>query len=128
MTALDRGNSDFSLIGYKFNMRAKLREQTGNYEQADIYSVATLLDPRYILYYNILTYFYSFSYKDAFFMDVTRAEEAKSALHSYIEAEIQPEEPVLIEKVTINEEVLQDKTGSIIGQINKRIRLERHMV
>ena len=61
-------------------------------------------------------------------MDVTNAEQAKSALHSYIEAEIQPEEPLLIEKVPINEEALQDKTGSIIGQINKRIRLERYMV
>ena len=61
-------------------------------------------------------------------MDVTNAEQAKSALHSYVEAEIQPEEPLLIEKVPINEEALQDKTGSIIGQINKRIRLERHMV
>ena len=61
-------------------------------------------------------------------MDVTNAEQAKSALHSYIEAEIQPEEPLLIEKVPINEEALQDKTGSIIGQINKRIWLEGHMV
>ena len=56
-------------------------------------------------------------------MDVTNAEQAKSVLHSYLEAEIQPEEPVLVEKVSMNEEPLEDKTGSIIGQINKRIRL-----
>ena len=49
MTALDRGNADFGLIGYKFNMRAKLREKTCEYEGLDIYSVATLLDPRYAL-------------------------------------------------------------------------------
>ena len=52
MTALDRGNSDFGLLGYKFNMRAKLREQTCSYEEKDIYSVATLLDPRYVLYFD----------------------------------------------------------------------------
>ena len=61
-------------------------------------------------------------------MDVTNAEQAKSALHSYLEAEIQPEEPVLVEKVSMNEEPLEDKTGSIIGQINKQIRLERRAV
>lgn len=47
MTALDRGNADFGIIGYKFNMRSKLRYKTSDYEEKEIYSLATLLDPRY---------------------------------------------------------------------------------
>ena len=111
MTALDRGN-DFGQVGYKFNMRAKLREVTEGYEEKDIYSVATLLDPRY---------------KDGYFMDVNAAEQAKSALLRYMEAEIQPEEmePVMRDSVTEPAPEAVDSSLSILGQINKRIRLER---
>ena len=111
MTALDRGN-DFGQVGYKFNMRAKLREVTEGYEEKDIYSVATLLDPRY---------------KDGYFMDVNTAEQAKSALLRYVEAEIQPEEiePVMRDSVTEPAPEAVDSSLSILGQINKRIRLER---
>ena len=112
MTALDRGNNDFGQVGYKFNMRAKLREVTEGYEEKDIYSVATLLDPRY---------------KDGYFMDVNTAEQAKSALLRYVEAEIQPEEmePVMRDSVTEPAPEAVDSSLSILGQINKRIRLER---
>ena len=51
MKALNRSNDDFGLIGYKFNMRAKLREKTEGYEEQEIYSVATLLDPRLVCGY-----------------------------------------------------------------------------
>ena len=62
-------------------------------------------------------------------MDVTNAEQAKSALLGYVEAEIAPEEPVLIERnITLPEEVDQGENGSIISQINKRIRLQRSVV
>ena len=44
-------------------------------------------------------------------------------------AEIAPEEPVLIERnITLPEEVDQGENGSIISQINKRIRLQRSVV
>ena len=59
MTALDRGNADFGIIGYKFNMRSQLRYKTSDYEEKEIYSIATLLDPRYPLNYH-------FIYKDLF--------------------------------------------------------------
>ena len=62
-------------------------------------------------------------------MDVTNAEQAKSALLGYVEAEIAPKEPVLIERsITLPEEVDQGENGSIISQINKRIRLQRNVV
>ena len=62
-------------------------------------------------------------------MDVSNAEQAKSALYSYVEAELEPEEPVLVEKKCLyTEEIGQEENVSIIGQINKRIRLERHVV
>ena len=49
LTALDRAENDMGIIGYKFNMRAKLRAMMGHFEENgnDAYSVATLLDPRY---------------------------------------------------------------------------------
>ena len=48
LAALDRGENDMGIIGYKFNMRVKLRAMMGHFEEDghDIYSVATLLDPR----------------------------------------------------------------------------------
>ena len=54
MTALDHGNADFGIIGYKFNMRSKLRYKTSDYEENEIYSIATLLDPRYPLNYHFI--------------------------------------------------------------------------
>ena len=54
MTALDRGNADFGIIGYKFNKRAKLRYNTSDYEEKEMYSIATLLDPRYPLNYHFI--------------------------------------------------------------------------
>ena len=62
-------------------------------------------------------------------MDVTNAEQAKSALLGYVEAEIAPEDPVLVERhITLPEEADQVENGSIIAQINKRIRLQRSVV
>ena len=62
-------------------------------------------------------------------MDVTNAEQAKSALYCYVEAEVEHEEPVLVERKNVMvEEADQEENSSIIGQINKRIRLERHLV
>ena len=54
MTVLDRGNADFGIIGYKFNMRAKLRYKTSDYEEKEIYSIATLLEPSYPANYHFI--------------------------------------------------------------------------
>ena len=52
-------------------------------------------------------------------MDVTNAEQAKSALLGYVEAEISPDDPVLVERpISLPEEADQVENGSIIAQIN----------
>ena len=51
LAALDRGENDMGIIGYKFNMRAKLRAMMGHFEEDgnDAYSVATIVDPRCVV-------------------------------------------------------------------------------
>ena len=62
-------------------------------------------------------------------MDGTNAEQAKSALLGYVEAEIAPDDPVLVERpISLPKEADQVENGSIIAQINKRIRLQRSVV
>ena len=62
-------------------------------------------------------------------MDVTNAEPAKSALLGYVEAEIAPDDPVLVERpISLPEEADQVENRSIIAQINKRIRFQRSVV
>ena len=44
--ALDKDKEDMELLGYKFNMRSKLRAMMGGFEEKEIYGLATLVDPR----------------------------------------------------------------------------------
>ena len=54
LAALDRGENDMGIIGYKFNMRAKLRDMMGHYEEDgnDACSVATIVDPRFLVVFS----------------------------------------------------------------------------
>ena len=69
LAALDRGDNDMGVIGYKYNMRSKLREKMGHFEGVDNYSMATLVDPRY---------------RSTYFTDKEMAEVAKKKLVSLI--------------------------------------------
>ena len=116
LAALDRGNDDLGVVGYKFNLRSKLREKMGHFESIDIYSLATLVDPRY---------------RRTYFTDKTKAKIATKKLVSLINAEIEMEVPafddtlpcpVVAERET--EAANLQQSGSIIQQIVKKIRLE----
>ena len=50
LAALDRGENDMGIIGYKFNMRAMMGhfKEDGN----DAYSVATIVDPRCVIFFS----------------------------------------------------------------------------
>ena len=117
LAALDRGNDDLGVAGYKFNLRSKLRDKMGHFESIDIYSLATLVDPRY---------------RRTYFTDKEKAITAKKKLVSLINAEIGTEDPSMVdtlpcsatsEHVTESGDILQH-AGSIIQQIAKKIRLE----
>ena len=140
MNALDRGNDNFGQIGYKFNMRAKLREKTEGYEDNYIYSVATLLDPRSVLlpkFESIVCIFAMllllwpslcivFRFKDTYFMDVTNAEQAKTTLLTLVEAEMDSsQDDHQEERHCSSSEPPLEGQGLIISQIRKRIRLEK---
>ena len=116
LAALDRGNDDLGVVGYKFNLRSKLREKMGHFESIDIYSLATLVDPRY---------------RRTYFTDKTKAKTATKKLVSLINAEIEMEVPafddtlpcpVVAERETETANLQQ--SGSIIQQIAKKIRME----
>jgi hypothetical protein len=47
LNALARGKDDAGVIGYKYNLRSKLRESMGDLEKNLDYALATQVDPRY---------------------------------------------------------------------------------
>jgi hypothetical protein len=46
LRALDRAEGDLGVIGWKARLRERVMVRLGNVENENIYSVATLLDPR----------------------------------------------------------------------------------
>jgi hypothetical protein len=113
LNALAQGKNDAGVIGYKFNLRSRLRDSMGDFEKNPTYAVATLLDPRY---------------KATFFQDVENVDAAKKNLISLIKAEILYEEgePAQHDRRSSASSTSDvEPHESIMGQIAKKIRLDK---
>ena len=115
LDALSRGTNDAGIIGYKFNLRSKLRESMGDFEKNLNYAMATLVDPRY---------------KDTFFQDSLNVEAAKEELVSLIKAELPHGEDIELAQPDMTTSVgsigeVEKQDSSIMGMVAKRIRLNR---
>jgi hypothetical protein len=116
LDALAQGKNDAGVIGYKFNLRSRLRESMGDFEKDPTYAVATLLDPRY---------------KATFFQDVENVDAAKKNLIAMVKAELphdeasEPDQPDRRSSTSTIGELEQHENVSIMGAIAKRIKLDK---
>ena len=113
-------------------MRAKLRDMMGHFEDSDsqeVYSLATLLDPRYSTLLSVKP-LSIIRYKDTFFIDPENAAAAKEKLIRIVKFEVDMDdnEPFLVDRSSSSSEPpVEDpaKKVSIMEQISKKIRLDK---
>jgi hypothetical protein len=116
LNALARGKNDTGIVGYKFNLMSRLRDSMGNFEKDDTYAVSTILDPRY---------------KATFFQDAENVDAAKKSVITMIKAELPCDEDTELAQhdrrssASSIGEVEQQENVSIMGQVAKRIKLDK---